>query len=101
MTQNRWFKLEKLQGEPIQAGNARVTPFSRRLSLGWPVWLSASKGFAFIYQKPAAVRIEQDGKVSEIPVRDYQNMIIVFFMLISVVFVTIALFSSRKEKTDD
>lgn len=98
MTKNRWFKLKKLQGEPVQAGNATVTPYSQRLSLGLPVWLSASRGFAFIYQKPAAVRIEQDGNVSEIPVRDYQSIIMVCFVLIAVVLVMIALFSSRKEK---
>jgi hypothetical protein len=98
MIKKGFFRLQRLQGESIQVANTMVTPFSRRLSLGLPEWLTASKGFAFIYQQPASVRIEEDGQVSEIPIHDYQNTIIASMLLIAAVFVFIAHCSGRKEK---
>jgi hypothetical protein len=95
---NGMFRLQRVQGETLQVGKSTVTPISRRLSLGLPDWLTASKGFTFIYQQPASVRIEQDGQVSELPIRDYQTIIIASMLIGAIVFVFIGHCVGLKEK---
>lgn len=101
MNLKRWFRLEKLQGEPIQAGNVTVTPFSRQLSLGLPAGFAARRGLAFIYQQPAGVRIERDGQVSKVPIYDVQRMMIASMLLITLVCVIFTHFNAHQENTNE
>ena len=98
MIKKKFFRLQRLQGESFLLADIMVTSFSHRLSLGLPEWLTSSKGFALIYQLPARVRIEKDGQVSEVPVRDFQSIIIYSLLLIAAVFVLIAHCTGHKEK---
>ena len=98
---NGKFRLHRVQGETLQVGTTKVTPVSRRLSLGLPDWLTTNKGFTFIYQLPVSVRIERDGQLSEVPVRDYQTIIIATMLLGAAVLVFIGYSVGRKEKTNE
>ncbi len=84
-------------------GDATVTPISRCFSLGLPGWLSAnqSKGFTFIYQQPAALRIERDGQISEVPIRDFQNIARLSSWLAILVGILILARKFHKEKTNE
>ena len=91
-------KFENIQGESFSVGTSTLTPFSRRLSLGWPESVRADKGFVLIFQQPAAIIVEKDGHVVKIPVRDYQRIIVLTLLLVTVVGVFIITHIGNKEK---
>lgn len=95
----RTLKLQSVQGESVTVGKTTVTPVTRRLSLGWPESVRADKGFALIFQQPAAVIVERDGQVVKIPIRDDQKIIIFTLLLLTVVGVFIINRIGNKEKT--
>lgn len=82
MIKKGFFRLQTIQGETLKVGKTSVTPLSRRLSLGLPGWVTANKGFVLICQHPNSVKIEKDGRLYEVPIRDYQKIIILTLLLI-------------------
>ena len=82
--------LERIPGKPVHTGGITVTPVSRRLTLGLPVPVSARKGFVFIWQQPAAIRIEKGGRVEEVPILDVQGIIIAAMLMVGIGLVAFA-----------
>ncbi|MBW6467398.1 MAG: hypothetical protein K0B06_12900 [Brevefilum sp.] len=91
-------KLEIIQGESFRAGTSTLTPSSRRLSLGWPESVRANKGFALIFQQPAAIIVEKDGHIVKIPIRDYQRIILLSLLLLTVVGIIVIIHFGNQEK---
>ena len=56
-------QLETHCGETIVASGVRVTPQSRALTVTWP-------GGGWVWNRPVALQVEQDGEVQQIPIVD-------------------------------
>ena len=63
----RWIALRRLSGEPVTAGGFIVTPQSRALTVCLPF-------AAFVWQRPISVTVEQDGRTTELPIRDVTRL---------------------------
>ncbi len=59
--------LRKLRGRAVRAGNVAVTPESLVLTVRLPF-------AAFVWQRPTAVAVEQDRRVSRVPIRDVTRL---------------------------
>jgi hypothetical protein len=63
----RWIALRRLSGEPVTAGGFTVTPQSRALTVRLPF-------AAFVWQRPVSVTVEQDGRTTELPIRNVTRL---------------------------
>jgi hypothetical protein len=95
------FQFQHVQGESCQAGNTTVTPFTRRFTFGLPEWITAKKGLIFIFQQPSRLKVERDGRVIDVPVRDYEGIIVISLLVITAVIMIITKFMGNKEKEYD
>jgi len=95
------FQLQQVQGESYPAGHATVTPFTRRFTWGLPGWVTAKHGWVVIFQQPSRLKVERDGRVMDVPVLDYEGIIVISLLLITAVIMIITKFMGNKEKEYD
>jgi hypothetical protein len=88
-------KFKNIQGESFSVGTSTLTPFSSRLSLGSPEAVRQNQGFAFLFQQPTVIIIEENGRAYRFPIRDYHKNIMISLWLITVVCALITLCLSR------
>jgi hypothetical protein len=79
-----WIQLESSRGEPVQAGDATLTPESQALRVQWP-------GGGFVYNRPAAVTVERGGLSERLRVLDTTRLAQIAFLLAAGIFVLIGL----------
>jgi hypothetical protein len=91
-------KLDIIQDEPISLGTSTVKLISHRLSLGSPEAVHQYQGFAFLFQQPTGIIIEENGRASHIPIRDYHKIIMTLLWLVTAVCALIILCSSRTRR---
>ena len=65
----RIFNISTLTGEPHQIGHINVVPQSQ-------AWVLRGSGWGFVWNRPLAVLVEQQGQVSRIPVVDVTRWVI-------------------------
>lgn len=84
-------------GKAFTSGSTRVTPISRRWRVGWPGERNARKGFFLIHLQPVQVQVETGEHTYTLPIRDYQRMIMLPLLLITLVSMFIILCHKPKE----
>jgi hypothetical protein len=90
-------KFENIQGQSFSVGTVTLTPFSRRLRLGSLEAVRPNKGFTFLFQQPTAFLVEENGRKYRIPIRDYQQIIMIALWLVTAVCMVISLCVSRTQ----
>ena len=80
-------------GKTIDVGDLRVTPQSQALVVRWP-------NGGWVWNRPTAVLVEQDGQVERIPVMDVTRIIQIGLLGISLFFLVTRILTSRKSKGD-
>ena len=90
-----WVKFENIKGQSFNVGTATLTPFSRRLRLGSLEAVRLNKGFTLLFHQPTAFLVEENGRKYRIPIRDYQQIIMITLWLFTAVCVVISLCLSR------
>lgn len=58
-----------IQGAPIQVGDRLITPQSQALKIRFSRW-------GFVWNRPVAILVEQDGNVQRVPVVDITRWIL-------------------------
>lgn len=76
------FDLRTVTGETITRGGIRVTPESQALTVHLPFG-------HFVYHRPLAVVIEQDGQVNRIPIVDITRVMQLSMLAFSIVFLSV------------
>jgi hypothetical protein len=79
------FELHTVDGDSMQiwdiSGNEiRATPQSQALSIRWP-------NGGFVWNRPVAIQVEQDGKIERIPIVDVTRLVQVVLWGLSAMFV--------------
>ncbi len=70
MTENsKIVQFKTLQGNPIQVGDRLITPQSQALKIRFSRW-------GFVWNRPVAILVEQEGNVKRIPVVDITRWIV-------------------------
>lgn len=77
-------------GKTIVVGDVRVTPQSQALIIRWP-------NGGWVWNRPTAVLVEQDGQVERIPVMDVTRIIQIGLLGISLIFLVMRILTSRKK----
>jgi hypothetical protein len=67
MVGTRMFQRRTLSGEPVVVGGMTVTPQSQAVALRWP-------GGGWVWNRPVAVLVEQDGVTRRIPIVDVTRL---------------------------
>ena len=67
-TRSRRLALRTLNGDPVNAGGVTVTPQLLALTLRLPF-------ASFVWQRPAAVIVERDGRTTRLPIRDATRLV--------------------------
>lgn len=88
------FRWQTVAGRPVTLHNRTITPLTQVLALRWP------QG-GFVWNRPVALLIEQDGQVERVPVLDMTRFVQValFSCAIFVLLATFWLPRFNKEKT--
>ncbi len=77
-------------GKTINFGDVRVTPQSQALVVRWP-------NGGWVWNRPTAILIEQDGQVERVPVMDVTRIIQIGLFGISLIFLVTSILTSRKK----
>jgi hypothetical protein len=88
------FRWQTVAGRPATLHNRTITPLTQVLTLHWP------QG-GFVWNRPVALLVEQDGQVERVPVVDITQLVQValFGWAIFVLLATLWLPRFSKEKT--
>ena len=68
--ENKLFQWQLKDGQPVQVGEQTVTPQARVLALRLPFW-------GFVWNRPVAVLVEENGRSQRIPIPDMTRMILI------------------------
>ncbi len=63
------FQWQMINGKPITVGDATATPQAQALSVRFPFG-------GFVWNRPAAVLVERDGRTERIPIVDITRLIV-------------------------
>jgi len=90
------FHVQTGAGQPVTVGDITVTPQFQSLVLRLP-----SGGF--VWNRPTAILVEQDGQAERVPIRDITRIIQLWLLGFSLVLLIVRLitFSRRKELGHD
>jgi len=84
---------QTVSGDPVIVGDVSLTPQSQALTIRWP-----SGGF--VWNRPVAVVVEQDGQTERIPVVDVTRIAQFTLIGLSLVFWMVTLFWSLRRRRD-
>jgi hypothetical protein len=86
------FQLQTVTGSPVQVGDMTITPQSQALIVRLPFG-------GLVWHRPTAVRVEQAGQTSHIPIVDVTRVIqLALPVAIAIVFSIIVWIQSRRRK---
>jgi hypothetical protein len=88
---NGVFSLETRSGEPVTAGDIRVTPQSQALTIRWPFG-------GFVWNRPVAVLVEQGDESDRIPIVDVTLVAQVMLLALGAVFALTTLILSATKR---
>lgn len=81
MSEKIWqWKIQN--GQPVTVGEVKVTPQTRVLSLRLPGDHSAVAG-GFVWNRPAAVLVEENGRIQRLPIPDMTRMMVLAAVVVS------------------
>jgi hypothetical protein len=87
----RFFHLETHSGEPVTAGDLRLTPQSRALTIRWPYG-------GFVWNRPVAVLVERGEERERIPIVDVTLVAQVALLALAAAFAIPALVLSAAKR---
>lgn len=88
-----------IRGKSVTTGSIKVTPISRRISLGLPEWIRPDKGLVFISQRPAALIVKRGENTQTMRIRDVHQIIIFTSLLLTALSLYIVTRVDQKEKS--
>jgi hypothetical protein len=90
------FQLQTGVGQPVTVGDITITPQFQALVVRLPIG-------GFVWNRPTAILVEQDGETKRVPIRDSTRIIQLWLLGFSVVFLIASLvtFFQRKELSHD
>lgn len=84
---------ETTSGQPMTVGDLSITPQSQALTIRWPLG-------GFVWNRPVAVLVAQDGDTERIPVTDVTLMAHLGLLVLSVLFTLIGVLSAGRRGRD-
>ena len=72
----KFWQWEIQDGQPVTVGERTVTPQAQVLSVRLPFG-------GFVWNRPAAVLVEENGRVQRLPIPDVTRMIVLATILVS------------------
>lgn len=78
----KFWQWEIRDGQPVTVGGRTVTPQAQVLSLRLPFDRSAVAG-GFVWNRPVAVVVEENGRYQRIPIPDVTRMMILAVAVVS------------------
>lgn len=88
-----FFQWETTSGQPMTVGDLSITPQSQALTIRWPFG-------GFVWNRPVAVLVAQDGDTERIPVTDVTLMAHLGLFVLSVLFTLIGVLSAGRRGRD-
>lgn len=79
------------EGRPIRRGQTVVTPISRVLTVRLPYW-------SFVWNRPVAVRLEEDGSTAELPIIDLTLLAQIVLFSLGFAAAMVAILTGRTQK---
>jgi hypothetical protein len=93
MTQ--WLQRQTISGDKTQIGDTVVTPQSQSIMLRWPYG-------GLVWNRPAAVLVEQDNQTTRIPIIDITRILIWGFLGLGLFFgIMTALLSNQQRRKNN
>lgn len=89
----KFWQLEIQDGQPVTVGGRTVTPQAQVLSLRLP-WDRRAVAGGFVWNRPVAVVVEENGRSQRLPILDVTRMIM---LAVAVVSTAVALLAWRKK----
>lgn len=81
MSEKIW-QWEIQNGQPITVGEVTVTPQAQVLALRLPCDRFAVAG-GFVWNRPAAVLVEENGRIQRLPIPDVTRMVVLATVAVS------------------
>jgi hypothetical protein len=88
---NNHFQLQTSVGQPVTVGKITVTPQSQALIVRLPIG-------GFVWNRPKAVLVEQDGQVKRLPIRDVTRILQLWLLGFSFVLLVASLIKFVQRK---
>jgi hypothetical protein len=88
--ENKIFQWQIKNGQPMQVGGQTVTPQARVTALRLPFW-------GFVWNRPIAVLVEDDGRVQRLPIPDMTRMIVLAVVVMSAIIALLVELQEGKE----
>ena len=88
------FQVQTVVGQPVIVGNIRVTPQSQAIIVRLPIG-------GFVWNRPTALLVEQDGQAKRIPIRDLTRILQLGLLGFCVVLSIVRLMKFFNERNSD
>ena len=89
MTQ--WLQRQTISGDQIKIGDKVVTPQSQSITLRWPYG-------GLVWNRPAAVLVEQDNQTTRIPIVDITRILVWGFLGFGLFFTMVTALLSNQQR---
>lgn len=86
--------LHTRNGTPTTVGDITIQPVSQSAS-----WIG--RRFGFVWNRPYAVKIEQDDTVYQMPIRDYSQVVQVVLWGLTALFVLVTISKSNSKRRNN
>ena len=85
------FQLQTGVGQPVTRGDITITPQFQALIVRLPIG-------SFVWKRPTAILVEQDGEIKRVPIRDSTRIIQLWLLGFSAVFLIASLVTFFQRK---
>jgi hypothetical protein len=87
----QWFQQQTISGNKSKIGNKVITPQAQLVTLRWPYG-------GLVWNRPAAVLVEQDEQTTRMPIIDVSRIFIWGFLGLGFIFALVTAFLSIQQR---